>query len=133
MLTNKVVKNCCIYNGHQSWPTAVRRCSHNGISTVIWINFPSKIIVTFRCINQINTFCTCIHSFLLSPGQTRKHCFLPMFRHVSQSGQTLGNISEKNRPKHQMFLNSLGNIFASREENFVSATMFPRVGKQGNI
>ena len=28
----------------------------------------------------------------LSPRQTRKHCFLPMFRHVSQSGQTLGNI-----------------------------------------
>jgi hypothetical protein len=28
-----------------------------------------------------------------------------------------------------MFLNSLGNIFASREENFISATMFPRVGK----
>jgi hypothetical protein len=27
----------------------------------------------------------------------RKHCFLPMFRHVSQSGQTLGNISEKHR------------------------------------
>jgi hypothetical protein len=27
----------------------------------------------------------------------RKHCFLPMFRHVSQSGQTLGNISEKDR------------------------------------
>jgi hypothetical protein len=27
----------------------------------------------------------------------RKHCFLPMFRHVSKSGQTLGNISEKHR------------------------------------
>jgi hypothetical protein len=27
----------------------------------------------------------------------RKHCFLPMFRHVSKSGQTLGNISEKDR------------------------------------
>ena len=26
-----------------------------------------------------------------------KHCFLPIFRHVSQSGQTLGNISEKHR------------------------------------
>ena len=63
-----------------------------------------------------------------------------MFRHVSQSGQTLGNISEKHREtlvrnigKHQMFLNLVGNIFASREANFVSATMFPRVGKQGNI
>jgi hypothetical protein len=32
-----------------------------------------------------------------------------------------------------MFLNSLGNIFASREANFVFATMFPRVGKQGKI
>jgi hypothetical protein len=32
-----------------------------------------------------------------------------------------------------MFLNLLGNIFASREANFVSATMCPRVGKQGNI
>ena len=27
----------------------------------------------------------------------RKHCFLPMFRHISKSGQTLGNISEKHR------------------------------------
>ena len=27
----------------------------------------------------------------------RKHCFLPMFRHVSKSEQTLGNISEKHR------------------------------------
>ena len=42
-------------------------------------------------------------SSALSPGQTRKHallwkhCFLPMFRHVSKSGQTLGNISEKHR------------------------------------
>jgi hypothetical protein len=27
----------------------------------------------------------------------RKHCFLPMFRHVSKSGQTLGNISEQHR------------------------------------
>ena len=32
-----------------------------------------------------------------------------------------------------MFLNLIGNIFASREANFVSATMFARVGKQGNI
>jgi hypothetical protein len=29
-----------------------------------------------------------------------------------------------------MFLNLLGNIFASRVANFVSATMFLRVGKQ---
>ena len=39
----------------------------------------------------------------------------------------------RNIGKHQMFLNLLGNIFASREANFVSATMFPRVGKQGNV
>ena len=32
-----------------------------------------------------------------------------------------------------MFLNFLGNIFASREANFVSTTMFPEVGKQGKI
>ena len=32
-----------------------------------------------------------------------------------------------------MFLNLLGNIFASWEANFVSATMFPEVGKRGNI
>ena len=32
-----------------------------------------------------------------------------------------------------MFLIFLGNIFASWEANFVSATMFPEVGKQGNI
>ena len=30
-------------------------------------------------------------------------------------------------------LNLLRNIFASWEANFVSATMFPEVGKQGNI
>ena len=33
----------------------------------------------------------------------------------------------------KMFLNFLGDIFASWEANFVSATMFPDVGKQGNI
>jgi hypothetical protein len=32
-----------------------------------------------------------------------------------------------------MFLKLVGNIFASREANFVSATMFPWVGKHGNI
>ena len=32
-----------------------------------------------------------------------------------------------------MFLKMLGNIFASWEANYVSATMFPKVGKQGNI
>ena len=41
----------------------------------------------------------------------------------------LGNIVSA--PK--MFLNLLGSIFASREANFVSAAIFPGVGKQGNI
>ena len=36
-------------------------------------------------------------------------------------------------PQQKMFLNLLGNIFAAWEANFVSATMFPEVGKQGNI
>ena len=33
----------------------------------------------------------------------------------------------------KMVMNLLGNIFASQEANFVSATMFPEVDKQGNI
>ena len=33
----------------------------------------------------------------------------------------------------KLFLNLLGNFFASWEANFVSATMFPELGKQGNI
>ena len=41
----------------------------------------------------------------------------------------LGNIGSATK----MFLNLLGNIFASWEANFVSATMFYEVGKQGNI
>ena len=85
--------------------------------------------VCIYCLLYTFALARCNNSSSLSPGQTRKHCFLPMFRHVSKSGQTLGNISEK----HQMFLNLLGNIFASREANFVSATMFPWVGKRGNI
>ena len=59
-----------------------------------------------------------------------------MFRHVSQGGQTLGNnvSATKITPgKHEMFLDLIGNIFASREANFVSATTFPRVGKQGDF
>jgi hypothetical protein len=39
----------------------------------------------------------------------------------------------RNIGKHHMFPKLVGNIFASREANFVSATMFPRVGKHGNI
>ena len=59
-----------------------------------------------------------------------------MFRHVSQGGQTLGNNVSATKitlGKQEMFLNLIGNIFASREANFVSATMFPRMGKQGNF
>ena len=41
----------------------------------------------------------------------------------------LGNIVSATK----MFLNLLGNIFVPWEANFVSATMFPDVGKQGNI
>ena len=67
----------------------------------------------------------------LSPGQTRKHCFLSMFRHVSQSGQALGNISKKHRETSNV------SEFARKHfcfsGNFVSATMFPRVGKHGSI
>jgi hypothetical protein len=72
-----------------------------------------------------------------SSGQTRKHCCantvsyqcFAMFPNVGKHLETL----VRNIGKHQMFLNSIGNIFASREANFVSATMFPRVGKPGNI
>jgi hypothetical protein len=35
--------------------------------------------------------------------------------------------------KRQMFLNLIGNILVSREAKFVSATIFPRVGKWENI
>jgi hypothetical protein len=58
-----------------------------------------------------------------------------MFRHVSQGGQTLGNNVSATKialGKHEMFLNLIGNISASREANYVSATMFPRVGKHRN-
>ena len=41
----------------------------------------------------------------------------------------LGNIVSATK----LFLNLLGNIFASWEANFVSTTMFPDVGNQGNI
>ena len=84
-----------------------------------------------------------VGSIQLSPGQTRKHCCgnivscqrFAMFPN-SQGGQTLGNNVSATKitlGKHEMFLNLIGNIFASREANFVSATMFPRVGKQGNF
>jgi hypothetical protein len=54
--------------------------------------------VCIYCLLYTFALARCNNSSSLSPGQTRKHCFLPMFRHVSKSGQTLGNIiSEKHR------------------------------------
>jgi hypothetical protein len=47
-----------------------------------------------------------------------------MFRHVSQGGQTLGNNVSATKielGKHEMFLNLIGNISASREANCVCA------------
>jgi hypothetical protein len=55
-----------------------------------------------------------------------------MFRHVSQTLGKLGNISEKHRGTSNV--SEFGrHIFASREANFVSATMFPRVDKHGTF
>ena len=48
---------------------------------------------------------------------------------ISKHVGKLGNIVSATK----MFLNLLGNIFASWEANFVSTTMFPEVGKLGNI
>jgi hypothetical protein len=39
----------------------------------------------------------------------------------------------RNIGKHQMFLNLLGNIFASREANFDSATMFEETSRITNV
>jgi hypothetical protein len=57
-----------------------------------------------------------------------------MFCRVScKSGKTLGKISEKHRETSNV-AEIAGNIFASsREANFISETMFARMGKQGNI
>ena len=44
-----------------------------------------------------------------------------------------GNILWNTSRCYQIVLHLLGNIFASWEANFLSATMFPEVGKQGNI
>jgi hypothetical protein len=78
-----------------------------------------------------------VNESLLSPGQTRKHCCgnivsyqcFAMFPRVGKHWETL----LRNIGKHHMFLKLVGNIFASREANFVSATMFPRMGKHGNM
>ena len=49
--------------------------------------------------------------------------------HISKRVGKLGNIVSTTK----MFLNLLGNIFASWKINFVTATMFLEVGKQGSI
>jgi hypothetical protein len=56
-----------------------------------------------------------------------------MFRHVSQSGQTQENISEKHRETSNVSEFARKNFLLLGKLNFVSATMFPWVGKQGNI
>jgi hypothetical protein len=96
----------------------------------------SNVIQIFRSDrSEAQMFCVSFNNLTgLAVLMESAHCFLPMFRHVSQSGQTLGNISEKHRETSNVSeFARLGNIFASREANFVSATMFPRVGKQGHI
>ena len=81
------------------------------------------------------TYACCV--FNVKPrALTRKHCCgnivsyqcFAMFPRVGKHWETL----VRNIGKHQMFLKLVGNIFASREANFVSATMFPPVGKHGN-
>ena len=65
-----------------------------------------------------------------------KHCFKVPIRenNVSRAGNTskqvfkLGNIV----PGTKMLVNFLGNIFASSEANFVSATTFPEVSEDEN-
>jgi hypothetical protein len=108
-----------------------------------------------RCINApmiAMSIAEHIAHSILSPGQTRKHCFLPMFRHVSQSehANTIGNISEKHREtsnvsefarssrpplllgKQILFSQQCFHGWANRETfeetsriTIVSATMFP--------
>ena len=40
--TNKVIKNRCIDNRHESWSSTVRWRPHNSIDTILRINFPPK-------------------------------------------------------------------------------------------
>ena len=94
---------------------------------------------------------------MLSHGQTRKHCCGNIIScQCFVMFTSLGNLLlflclieklmflcwkklEMYRPQRniafapKMFLNLLGNIFASWEANFVSATMFSEMRKQGNI
>ena len=64
---------------------------------------------------------------LLEHAQSGKQCF-SCWIHLEHVGKLGNNVSAT-----EMFLNLLGNILAFWEANFVSATMFPEVGKQGNI
>ena len=52
---------------------------------------------------------------------------------VSRVGNINGKLGNNSVSATKIFLNLLGNIFASWEANFVSAIMFLEVGKQGNI
>jgi hypothetical protein len=58
-----------------------------------------------------------------------------MFRHVSQSGQTQENISEKHRETSNVSEFARKKFLLLGKLNFVSATMFPwvNISKQGNI
>ena len=54
---------------------------------------------------------------------------------VSRAENTWKHVGERRNIVFAIktFLNLLENIFTSWEANFVSATMFPELGKQGNI
>ena len=116
--------------------------AHNVLASIVQgkLSFVDTLVTRNNGSLLINVYKKSTHTDrYLSPGQTignillRKHCFLyqcfAMFPRVGKHQETL----VRNIGKHQMFLNLVGNIFASREANFVSATMFPRVGKHGNI
>ena len=64
---------------------------------------------------------------LLEHAQSGKQCF-SCWIHLEHVGKLGNNVSAT-----EMFLNLLGNILAFWEANFVSATMFSEVAKQGNI
>ena len=49
-----------------------------------------------------------------------------VWKHVGKLGNNIVSATK-------MFRNLLGNIFASWEANYVSARVFPEMGKQGNI
>ena len=63
----------------------------------IWASYSIELIVEGikPWANKETLFRKHCFGNIVSETLFRKHCFLPMFRHVSKSGQTLGNISEK--------------------------------------